>query len=97
MGPYAVGPKNGKCLNNFTCMLKYLKILAEALWSPGWAGRVPLQKAHPQAQLGASGAQWPLRGPSGAWASARNPSLQPQVTILTPLEPSPKSWTKWKQ
>ena len=82
MGPYAVGPKNGKCLNNFTCMLKYLKILAEALWSPGWAGRVPLQKAHTQAQLGTSGAQWPLRSSSDAWDSAGSPFLQPRGNIF---------------
>ena len=32
-------------------------------WSPGWVGRVSLRKAHPQAQLGASGEQRPLKNP----------------------------------
>uniref|UniRef100_A0A3Q1MF87 Ferritin n=1 Tax=Bos taurus TaxID=9913 RepID=A0A3Q1MF87_BOVIN len=32
-------------------------------WSPGWVGRVSLRKAHPQARLGASGDQWPLKNP----------------------------------
>ena len=39
-------------------------------WSPGWVGRISLQKAHPQAQLGVSGAQRPLRSPSNVRVSA---------------------------
>ena len=50
---------------------------------PGWAGRVSLRKAHPQARLGASGAQQPLRSPSGVRASAWSPlSLSAATRLL---------------
>ena len=49
----------------------------QAGWSPGWVGRISLQKAHPQAWLGASGAQRPLRNPPNVRVSVWSPSLCP--------------------
>lgn len=66
----------------------------QAGWPPGWLGEDPFKKAHPEAQLGNSGAQQMLRGPSGipwcpgsAWASpcSHETTLQPLWNIL----PSP--------
>nr|KAF6268613.1 hypothetical protein mMyoMyo1_005355 [Myotis myotis] len=39
------------------------RILFQDVQPPGWAGRVSLREAHPQARLGAFGAQRPFRGP----------------------------------
>ena len=52
-------------------------------WSSGWVGWIFLWKAHRQAQLGASEAQWPLRSPPNGRASSWSPSLKPLGSILT--------------
>ena len=47
---------------------------------------VTLRKAHPQARLGASGDQWPLKNPPNIRA-AWSPSLQLLGSLLTPWSP----------
>lgn len=53
--------------NHFLDGVEFFKKMSDhlqATWPPGWAKQVSFQKAHPQAQLGSSGAQRPLRSPS---------------------------------